>query len=92
MALLYGDLDSKDSGQIVARLEQAGVPYELDPSGNQIYVPSEQVARMRVAMAEEGLPNGGSVTTSRRFAMRDDTAGRWPDLQWTASSRKRQRR
>ncbi len=61
MALLYGDLDSQDSGQIIARLEQAGVPYEIGPSGDQIYVPGEQVARMRVAMAEEGLPSGGSI-------------------------------
>ena len=61
MSLLYGDLDSQDSGQIVARLEQAGVPFELGPSGNQIFVPAEHVARMRVAMAEEGLPSGGSI-------------------------------
>jgi flagellar M-ring protein FliF len=61
MSLLYGDLDSQDSGQIVSRLEQMAVHYSLGPSGTEIFVPEEQVARLRVSMAEEGLPSGGSV-------------------------------
>jgi len=61
MALLYGDLDSQDSGQIVSRLEQMDLPYKLGRDGNQIFVPSDQVARMRIAMAEEGLPSGGTI-------------------------------
>jgi flagellar M-ring protein FliF len=61
MALLYADLDPQDSGQIVSRLEQMEVGYRLGRDGGQIYVPSDQVARMRVAMAEQGLPTGGSI-------------------------------
>ncbi|MGF1608436.1 MAG: flagellar basal-body MS-ring/collar protein FliF [Kiloniellales bacterium] len=61
MALLYGDLDSQDSGQIVSRLEQQAVHYTLGPTGSEIYVPADQVARLRVAMAEDGLPSGGSI-------------------------------
>ncbi|MEE8189456.1 MAG: flagellar basal-body MS-ring/collar protein FliF [Kiloniellales bacterium] len=61
MALLYADLDPQDSGQIVSRLEQMEVPFRLGRDGGQIYVPTERVARMRVAMAEEGLPTGGSI-------------------------------
>jgi flagellar M-ring protein FliF len=61
MALLYGDLDAQDSGQIVSRLEQMEVPYRLGGEGNQIFVPNDQVARMRIAMAEDGLPTGGSI-------------------------------
>ena len=61
MALLYGELDSQDSGQIVAQLEQQQVPYRLTGDGSQIFVPSDQVARTRVAMAEQGLPSGGSM-------------------------------
>lgn len=61
MALLYADLDPQDSGQIVARLEQMEVPYRLGPAGAQIYVPSDQVPRMRLTMAEDGLPSGGSI-------------------------------
>ncbi len=61
MALLYADLDAQDSGQIVSRLEQMDIRYKLGRDGGQIHVPSDQVGRMRVAMAEDGLPTGGSV-------------------------------
>lgn len=61
MALLYADLDIQESGQIVSRLEQLEVRYKLGRDGSQIHVPSDQVGRMRVAMAEEGLPSGGSI-------------------------------
>lgn len=61
MALLYADLANQDSGQIVSRLEQMGVEYRLGRDGGQIYVPGDQVARLRLAMAEEGLPTGGSI-------------------------------
>ncbi len=61
LALLYADLDAQDSGQIVSRLEQMEVDYKVGRDGSQIYVPSDQVGRMRVAMAEDGLPTGGSV-------------------------------
>jgi flagellar M-ring protein FliF len=61
MALLYADLDAQDSGQIVSRLEQMEVSYKLGRDGSQIHVPSDQVGRMRVAMAEDGLPSGGSI-------------------------------
>jgi flagellar M-ring protein FliF len=59
--LLYGDLDAKDSGQIVQKLEASGVPYQLKGDGNAIMVPLDQVARVRMIMADEGLPHGGSV-------------------------------
>ena len=61
MSLLYGDLDSQDSGQIVSLLEQQNIPYKLGPNGTQIYVPGNQVGRLRLSMAEQGLPNGGSI-------------------------------
>ncbi len=61
MALLYGDLDAQDSGQIVSRLEQMEVPYKVGRDGSQVYVPSDVIGRMRVAMAEDGLPTGGSI-------------------------------
>ena len=48
LALLYSDLDFADSGEIVTRLEAAGVPYELSGNGTSIFVPSDQVDRLRV--------------------------------------------
>jgi flagellar M-ring protein FliF len=60
-SLLYSDLDLRDSGQIVQKLEAMGVQYQLKGDGGQILVPSDQVARLRMAMAEAGLPHGGSI-------------------------------
>src|SRR3546814_19796591 len=61
LALLYGALAAQDSGQIVARLEQMSVPHQLSEEGGKIFVPQDQVGRLRMVMAEEGLPSGGSV-------------------------------
>ncbi|MEM8949770.1 MAG: flagellar basal-body MS-ring/collar protein FliF [Pseudomonadota bacterium] len=59
--LLYSGLDLEDSAEIVGRLEALGVPYRLHGSGEGIMVPADRVARLRMSMAEEGLPRGGSV-------------------------------
>ncbi|HXE30046.1 MAG TPA: flagellar basal-body MS-ring/collar protein FliF [Stellaceae bacterium] len=61
MGLLYSDLDLKDSGQIVQKLESLNVPYALRAQGSQILVPVDQATKLRMAMAEIGLPHGGSV-------------------------------
>lgn len=61
MSLLYGDLDLKDSGQIVTELESRNILFEIRANGAQIYVPSDEVQRARVALAQEGLPTGGSL-------------------------------
>lgn len=61
MALLYGDLEQADSADIVTALEGMGVPYELSRDGSRILVPEDQVARLRLNMAEQGLGGGGSI-------------------------------
>jgi len=61
MALLYGELEIGDSSRIVSQLEALSVPYALHGDGRQIMVPADQVLRLRMVMAEEGLPSGGSV-------------------------------
>ncbi len=61
MTLLYADLEIDDSGQIVDKLESLGVPYELRGDGSQILVPGNQVLRLRMSMAQEGLPTGGAI-------------------------------
>jgi flagellar M-ring protein FliF len=61
MSLLFGDLDLRDSGQVAATLDKLRVPYELRAGGAQILVSADQVDRMRLAMARDGVPAGGSV-------------------------------
>jgi flagellar M-ring protein FliF len=61
MALLYGDLDARDAGNVVAALERARVSYRLAAGGAQVLVPEAEVPRLRLMLAREGLPAGGSV-------------------------------
>lgn len=61
LGLLYADLDTKDSAQVVSKLDAMGVPYELKGNGTSIMVPQDQVARLRLTMAETGIPHGASI-------------------------------
>ena len=61
MALLYSDLSMSDAGRIIAKLDTTNTPYELRGNGTAIMVPSDQVARLRMAIAQEGMPSGGSM-------------------------------
>ncbi len=61
MALLYGDLDVGEAGNIVAKLEEQKINAQLKGGGTQIYVPIDMVGKLRMDLAEAGLPNGGSV-------------------------------
>jgi len=61
MALLYSNLETADSSQIMRQLESQGIAYQTNANGKQIMVPSQDVARLRMSLAEEGLPGGSTV-------------------------------
>lgn len=61
MTLLYGDLSIDDSTQIIKKLEANGIRYQIGGNGSQIFVPDDRVQKLRMTMAEAGLPSGGSV-------------------------------
>jgi flagellar M-ring protein FliF len=61
MALLYADLDAREAGQVADLLERQRVPHQIGGGGTQILVPTDQVARMRLLLAKDGLPSGGSI-------------------------------
>ncbi len=61
MALLYGDLDLREAGQVVDQLDRARIPRQVEAGGTRILVPPDQVARARMLLAKEGLPSGGSI-------------------------------
>ena len=61
MALLYGELDLRNSAQVAATLDKLHVVYDVRGGGTQIFVGSDQIDRLRLALAREGLPTGGSV-------------------------------
>jgi flagellar M-ring protein FliF len=61
MTPLFTDLAPADSGAIVKELERQGIAYELRGDGETILVPKDQVGRLRMKLAEGGLPKGGGV-------------------------------
>jgi flagellar M-ring protein FliF len=61
MALLYGDLDLRDSAQVTEQLARQHIEYRIAGGGAQVLVPADLVAQARVGLAKEGLPTGGSV-------------------------------
>ena len=60
-SLLYSDLDPGDAGRIVSKLEEQGIPFKIGASGTEIFVPVDMVAKLRLDMAEAGIPANGSV-------------------------------
>jgi flagellar M-ring protein FliF len=61
MAPLYSELTLSDSAAIVKTLDAQGVQYEIRNDGAQILVPRDKVARLRMTLAEKGVPAGGNV-------------------------------
>ncbi len=61
MTPLFTDLSLEDSAAIVKELERQGIPYGLHGDGNVILAPKDRVARLRMQLAEGGLPKGGGV-------------------------------
>src|SRR5215471_7686353 len=61
MTPLFTDLTLEDSTAIVRELERQGVPYELRNDGAIVLAPKDRVPRLRMSLAEGGLPKGGGV-------------------------------
>lgn len=74
MTPIYTDLSLDDSGKIVAELDKQAVPYELRGNGTQVLVPSDQMLRLRLSLAQQGLPSGGSIVGYEIFD-RSETMG-----------------
>jgi flagellar M-ring protein FliF len=61
MTTLFTDLSAEDSSGIIKDLERQAIPYELRNEGAVIMVPKDKVTRLRMKLAEGGLPKGGGV-------------------------------
>lgn len=59
--LLYKDLSAEDSSAVAAKLEELKIKYEISPDGGTVKVPDKEVGRARMLLAQDGLPNGGSL-------------------------------
>lgn len=59
--VLFSNLSEADGGQVIGELDKRGVPYRLGEGGHTIMVPAERMNALRLQLAEQGLPKGGSV-------------------------------
>jgi flagellar M-ring protein FliF len=61
LTTLFTDLSTDDSSAIIKDLERQAIPFELRNDGAVIMVPKDKVTRLRMKLAEGGLPKGGGV-------------------------------
>ncbi len=61
MTTLFTDLSLEDSNAVIKDLERQAIPFEIRNDGAVIMVPKDKVTRLRLKLAEGGLPKGGGV-------------------------------
>lgn len=59
--VLFSNLSERDGGAIITSLEQLNIPYRFPEGGGAILIPAEKVHEVRLRLATQGLPKGGSV-------------------------------
>ena len=61
MERLFSGLTDSDARGIITELENQKVPFELRNNGTEIAVPSNQVLRLRVQLADRATVGGGTI-------------------------------
>ncbi len=61
MVPLFTDLSMDDSASIIKDLDKQGIAYQLKNDGAIIMVAKDNVGKLRMKLAEDGLPKGGGV-------------------------------
>ena len=61
MGLLFTQMDPADGSKIIERLRAMNIPTEIKGEANQIFVPVDQIAKLRMELATDGLPAGGTI-------------------------------
>ncbi len=54
--LLYGELNPKESGEIIDFIKEENIPYQIGGSGSTILIPTEKIYETRLRLASKGLP------------------------------------
>lgn len=71
MTPLFTGLSMEDSAEVISELDQRNIQYEIRGNGAQILVPADDVLKLRMALAQEGLPGSGSVVGYEIFDQAD---------------------
>ena len=61
MSLLYGQIEAAEGGRVIEKLKSMGIPFEVKGDGSQIYAPAGDISRLRMELAQDGMPSGGGV-------------------------------
>ncbi|MGE0394568.1 MAG: flagellar basal-body MS-ring/collar protein FliF [Vicinamibacterales bacterium] len=60
-AVLYSRMEPDAASQVVAKLKQLKVGYELDDGGGTVRVPASRVDELRLELGGQGLPTSGRI-------------------------------
>ena len=58
---LYSGLAPEDAGEILTYLKAQKIPYRISENGTGIQVPHDKVHESRMALASQGMPQGGGI-------------------------------
>jgi flagellar M-ring protein FliF len=60
-AVLYSNLEPAEAGEVVSQLTEQSIPYKLSDGGSTIMVPSDEVYKVRISLASQGIPKSGNI-------------------------------
>jgi flagellar M-ring protein FliF len=58
-AILFSGLEAREATSVIAKLEALNIPYEQKGDGGTILIASDQVSKIRMQLAAEGMPSAG---------------------------------
>jgi len=59
--VLYASMNDRDGGAVLTALTQLNVPYKFTEGSGTLMVPAARVHDVRLRLASQGLPKGGTV-------------------------------
>ncbi len=59
--VLFSNLSDRDGGAIIESLQQQNIPYKFAEGGGALLVSSDKVHEIRLRLASQGLPKGGTA-------------------------------
>lgn len=69
--LLFSRLPAQELGEVVESLDKRGVKYKVEAGSGSIMVPADEVSRIRMALAAEGLPR----SPAQGYGLLDEESG-----------------
>lgn len=61
MTTLYNNLNADDSSAVVTELGRLGIKFEVKSGGSEVMVESSEVLKVRMMLAQKGLPGQASI-------------------------------